>query len=325
MVRYANIPKKYEHIDFVPPQDVADTAAKGLGYRSKAPPSQRGGLTNEEAAKEGIGSGVQRAVNLKNRNRISPKVIRQMHAFFSRHQKNKAISPEYRSTPWKDRGYVAWLIWGGDAGWRWAKKVIKQMDTADQKLKAAHQLTLNHIYNVSTRLRIALSTANARIASEGDVKEMPHRFHPVKLAPPRTKKFVGFVDFQGLEVDIEVKAGTYRRKTDSSGKEWKRYMHAHYGEIRNTRGSDGDNLDVYVGVNHDSSLVVVIHQHVPDTGAYDEDKIMLGYDSVEEAVGAYKKHYHKPGFYVDGQYTAMPIGSFWRWCKDSRNKGKRVS
>ena len=131
----AAVPDKYKHIDFKPPQSVADAAAKGLEYRQKASPSNRGGLTPSEAAKEGIGSGVQRAVNLKNRDNISPDVIKQMTAFFSRHEKNKGVAPEHKGEPWNDKGNVAWLIWGGDPGRAWAEKVKKQMETADEKSK----------------------------------------------------------------------------------------------------------------------------------------------------------------------------------------------
>lgn len=124
-------PAKYDHIDFKPPQSVADTAAKGLEYRAKASPSNKGGLTPAEAAEQGIGSGVQRAVNLKNRDNISPEVIKQMTAFFARHEKNKGVAPEHRNEPWNDKGNVAWLIWGGDPGRAWAEKVKAQMEAAD--------------------------------------------------------------------------------------------------------------------------------------------------------------------------------------------------
>lgn len=113
-----------KEIIFKPPQGVADNAAKGLEYRKK---TGKGGLNNKQASKEGVGSGVQRAVNLKNRDNISPKVIKQMVSFFARHKKNKDIDPKYKSTPWKDRGYVAWLLWGGDDGERWANKIKKQL------------------------------------------------------------------------------------------------------------------------------------------------------------------------------------------------------
>ena len=131
--RVAAVPDKYSHIDFKPPKSVAEAAKKGLEYREKASPSNKGGLTPAEASKQGIGSGVQRAVNLKNRDNISPDVIRQMVAFFSRHEKNRGVSPENKGTPWNDKGNVSWLIWGGDPGRSWAEKIRDQMDAADEE------------------------------------------------------------------------------------------------------------------------------------------------------------------------------------------------
>lgn len=128
-------PEKYKHINFVPPQSVADAAARGLSLRKKASPSNKGGLTPEEASKEGIGSGVQRAVNLKNRDRVSPEVVRQMRGFLSRSEKASAISAENKGTPWNDKGHVAWLLWGGDPAKAWVEKLVQQMDAADRKSK----------------------------------------------------------------------------------------------------------------------------------------------------------------------------------------------
>jgi tRNA nucleotidyltransferase/poly(A) polymerase len=132
-VKMAAVPDKYSHIDFKPPKSVAEAAKKGLEYREKASPSNKGGLTPAEASKQGIGSGVQRAVNLKNRDNISPDVVRQMVAFFSRHEKNRGVSPENKGTPWNDKGNVSWLIWGGDPGRSWAEKIRDQMDAADEE------------------------------------------------------------------------------------------------------------------------------------------------------------------------------------------------
>ena len=47
---------------------------------------------------------------------------------FNRHRKNSSIKPELKETPWKDRGYVAWLIWGGDEGVDWAIEKSKEID-----------------------------------------------------------------------------------------------------------------------------------------------------------------------------------------------------
>lgn len=158
--------------------------------------------------------------------------------------------------------------------------------------------------------------------------ESPHNFHPVKVLPPKAKRkeypFEGFIDFQGVKIDVENKKGSTRSGTDPDGEPWSVKMICHYGEIRGTEGTDGDKLDVYVGDNHDSSLVVVVHQHNPWDGKYDEDKVMLGFNSVEEAIGAYKNQYSKPGYFKEGEISTMPIGQFWRWVNEKRNKGKKV-
>lgn len=122
---------KYDHIDFKPPAGVAKAAETGLSLRKKS--GGKGGLSNKQASKHGIGSGVQRATNLKNRNNISPDTARRMKSFFARHEKNakrkKGTAPE------DDRGWVAWQLWGGHAGKSWANKLVRQMDAADKKAK----------------------------------------------------------------------------------------------------------------------------------------------------------------------------------------------
>lgn len=124
---------KYDHIDFKPPKSVADAAARGLELRQKAKKSHKGGLTTGQAKKEGVGSGVQRAVNLKNRDTMSPETVRRMLRFFMRHAKSAKIDPG--KTPLTDKGYQAHLIWGGQPGYAWARKIVRQMDAADEKAK----------------------------------------------------------------------------------------------------------------------------------------------------------------------------------------------
>ena len=126
------MPGKYDHINFKPPAGVRALARIGLEYRKKAAPSRKGGLDVKEAAEAGVGSGVQRASDLVSGDAMSPESVRRMHAFFSRHEKNKSIDPQYKGKPWNDKGYVAWLLWGGDAGQSWAAKVVRQMDAADK-------------------------------------------------------------------------------------------------------------------------------------------------------------------------------------------------
>ena len=139
LAKNPSIPDKYGHIDFRPPVEVAEAASRGLAYRQKASPSNKGGLTPEEAAKEGVGSGVQRATNLKNRDNVSPEVIGQMRNFLSRSERASEI--EEGKEPWNDKGYVAWLLWGGNPGKAWVEKIYQQMKQADksgQSLKGSN-------------------------------------------------------------------------------------------------------------------------------------------------------------------------------------------
>jgi hypothetical protein len=65
--------------------------------------------------------GWARARQLANKQKLSYETIAKM-AGFNRHRKNAKIDPKYKDTPWKDRGYVAWLGWGGTSGVNWAIK-----------------------------------------------------------------------------------------------------------------------------------------------------------------------------------------------------------
>ncbi len=101
----------------------------------------------------------------------------------------------------------------------------------------------------------------------------------------------------GMDISIETKKGSTRRGTDKDGHEWATKMNADYGYIRGTVGKDKDHLDCYVGPNPESTKVFIVHQNDPTTGKYDEDKVMLGFESAAEAKALYMKQYDRPGFF----------------------------
>ena len=72
--------------------------------------------------------GWARARQLANQSEIPLSTVKRMAAF-NRHRKNAVVAPEFKSTPWKDRGYVAWLGWGGDSGVNWAVKTSAANDS----------------------------------------------------------------------------------------------------------------------------------------------------------------------------------------------------
>lgn len=46
-------------------------------------------------------------------------------AQFNRHRKNAVVDPKFKTEPWRDAGYVAWLGWGGDTGVNWAIRTMQ--------------------------------------------------------------------------------------------------------------------------------------------------------------------------------------------------------
>lgn len=95
---------------FVPPAAVAAAARRGLALRAEQAPSNRGGTA----------VGIARARDIANRKGLSLSTIKRMVSFFARHEVDK------QGEGWgKDsKGYQAWLLWGGDPGRAWAKRVL---------------------------------------------------------------------------------------------------------------------------------------------------------------------------------------------------------
>ena len=127
--KLAELPKKYAHIDFKPPKGAQEAAARALEVRSEKPESQRG-MTDV---------GIARARDLKNRVELSPETVRRMLAYFTRHEVDK------QGETWDEqgKGWQAWQGWGGDAGFAWARKVVNQMNAADEQKMTERAFTFS--------------------------------------------------------------------------------------------------------------------------------------------------------------------------------------
>ena len=129
----------------------------------------------------------------------------------------------------------------------------------------------------------------------------------------------GHVNILGFNISIENPKGTYRSGKDRSGKEWKTLMHNDYGYFTRTLGKDGDAVDVFIGPNLNSGKIYPIDQYVD--GKFDETKVMLGFDTPEEAKKAYLSNYEKDwkGFkYI----TEIGIDEFKEWLYNGRRQRK---
>jgi hypothetical protein len=116
------VPDKYSHIDLKPPKGAQEAAKRALEVRADKPESQRG-MTPV---------GIARARDLSNGQTLSPDTVRRMLNYFTRHEVDK------QGKTWSDqgKGWQAWHGWGGDPGFSWSRKVVKQMNAADDKAQA---------------------------------------------------------------------------------------------------------------------------------------------------------------------------------------------
>ena len=99
--------------------------------------------------------GWARAHQLAKGENLSTDTVKRMSAF-NRHRKNSSIKPELKETPWKDRGYVAWLIWGGDEGVDWAIEKSKEIDAMKESkqmkyIKPLHEAKRGTIHKAAKK------------------------------------------------------------------------------------------------------------------------------------------------------------------------------
>ncbi len=121
----------------------------------------------------------------------------------------------------------------------------------------------------------------------------------------------GEISLFGLDIAIENPQGSTRSGKSKDGTEWSNTMQADYGFIRNTLGSDGDEVDVFVGPDLQNETAFVISQ-VGKEGEFDEYKALLGFTSEADARSAYLSSYG-PGWSGLGSIRAMSIDEFKAW------------
>lgn len=112
---------RYDGIDFKAPQGARDEAQRGLDWR-------------REHGRGGTEVGIARARDIARGANLSPQTMRRMLNFFQRHEGNKSatgFSPGEDGYP--SNGRIAWALWGGDPGFAWARKVVRQMDAREDK------------------------------------------------------------------------------------------------------------------------------------------------------------------------------------------------
>lgn len=135
----------------------------------------------------------------------------------------------------------------------------------------------------------------------------------------------GHLSFGGYDYTVETPKGVTRSGKDEQGKPWSVTMHDTYGYILGKIGVDGDHIDMFINDAADLDTfdgnVYVVDQVNPETGEFDEHKVMYGYPDEAAATQAYLSNYSK-GWKGLGKVTSVPKATFDKWLESSDRKTK---
>lgn len=101
---------------FTPPQSVRNTALRGLDWR-------------RQYGRGGTAVGVARARDLSNGRAVSIRTLKRMRAYFDRHEIDSQATGWLKGEKgFPSAGRIAWELWGGDAGRKWAESELNQLE-----------------------------------------------------------------------------------------------------------------------------------------------------------------------------------------------------
>jgi N12 class adenine-specific DNA methylase len=176
------------------------------------------------------------------------------------------------------------------------------------------QEVVRHLGGAEQPLSAKIKTASADVNTE-----------PTEAQKEAGNYKKGHVQVGTFDITIEQPQGSVRKGTDANGKQWESKMHNTYGYFRGTEGVDGDHIDVFLSNDIDGwngRKVYVVDQYNPD-GTFDEHKVMLGFNDMDEAKSDYLANYEKG--WEDGRRIVVSTTNleyFEKWIDSSHRKTK---
>lgn len=176
------------------------------------------------------------------------------------------------------------------------------------------QEVVRHLDGAEQPLSAKIKTASADVNTE-----------PTEAQKEAGNYKKGHVQVGTFDITIEQPQGSVRKGTDANGKQWESKMNNTYGYIRGAVGVDGDHIDVFLSNDIDGwngRKVYVVDQYNPD-GTFDEHKVMLGFNDMDEAKSDYLANYEKG--WEDGRRIVVSttnLEDFEKWIDSSHRKTK---
>lgn len=108
-------------IDLSIPRNVQDNAKKALKLR-------------DEYGFGGTEVGEHMAEKLADGGQLTEDEVRHVSQYFPRHAGDN-LDETGQGDEKPSRGYIAWMLWGGDEGREWSEGVVEKLDRRDEKEK----------------------------------------------------------------------------------------------------------------------------------------------------------------------------------------------
>ncbi len=190
-------------------------------------------------------------------------------------------------------------------------------DSNGQQRKGLPKKMLANYEAIEKKLSAPTATEIEAVANESATSPENDLPEPTQAQKEAGNYKMGHTKIHGLDISIENPKGSERSGVDPNGEKWSVSMPAHYGYVKRTEGADGDHVDVYIGDNPESENVFVVDQNDADTGKFDEHKVVLGTNSLEDARALYSGGF-SDGRAEDriGNITEMSVDDFKSWLKD---------
>jgi len=141
-------------VDLTPNEGMRAAAEQGLSYR-------------REYGRGGTAVGIARARDIKNGKTLSPQTARRMKAFFDRHEVNR-VPPSRKKDDdgGPTNGWIAWLLWGGDAGRTWAESKVRQLNAEEDRVRHVKRRMGEFTQEEKAALKLAMGMLKKMVEEE---------------------------------------------------------------------------------------------------------------------------------------------------------------
>ena len=125
-----------EGIDPLGQVDISEARAETFtANKAMKEEAQRGLDWREEFGRGGTSIGAGRATDIVKGNPLSLDTVKRMVRYFQRHEADKDAEGFFVGEEgYPSNGRIAWALWGGDPGYRWAEAITDRLDVWDREM-----------------------------------------------------------------------------------------------------------------------------------------------------------------------------------------------